>query len=138
MENLEPKVAREVAEQQFNRFCADMDIDHDTEKMDEKDAEGFTKHRETLLVAMMDGRLVLNDDSELVLTPKRGRVQNPITFREPDGATFMAMDRKKNGQDMGKLIALMDEMTKSTPGTCSKLKNVDFKVAQAIVTLFLA
>lgn len=131
-------VAREVAENEFNRFCDDMDIDRDLSKMDEDDTKGFNDNKELIVNAIMDGRLVLNDDSEPVYTPKRGKDSNPLTFREPTGATFMAMDRKKSGQDVGKMIALMDEITRSAPGTCSRLKGVDFKVARSIVTLFLA
>ncbi len=131
-------VAREVAENEFNRFCDDMDIDRDLSKMDEDDTKGFNDNKELIVNAIMDGRLVLNDDSEPVYTPKRGKDSNPLTFREPTGATFMAMDRKKSGQDVGKMIALMDEITRSAPGACSRLKGVDFKVARSIVTLFLA
>ena len=131
-------VAREVAEEEFNRFCDDMDIDRDLSKMDEDDTKGFNDNKDLIVNAIMDGRLVLNDDSEPVYTPKRGKQDNPLTFREPTGATFMAMDRKKSGQDVGKMIALMDEITRSAPGTCARLKGVDFKVARSIVTLFLA
>lgn len=135
---MEHIIAREVAEQEFNRFCTDMDIDNDISKMDEDDQKGFLNNKETLITAIMDGRLTFNDESEPVYTPKRGKFDNPLTFHEPTGASFMAMDRKKSGQDVGKMIALMDELTRSAPGTCSRLKNVDFKVAQSVVTLFLA
>lgn len=130
-------LAREVAEEQFNTFCDDMDIDRDVSKMKEKDAEGFEEQKEIIIGAMMTGRLFLNDDSEPVYTPKRSSIANPLTFREPTGADLMAMDRKKSGEDVGKMFALMDSITKSVPGTCSKLKGPDRKVAQAITVLFM-
>lgn len=130
-------IAREVAEVEFNRFCVDMDIDNNVEKMNEKNAEGFLELKETLISAFVDGRLVLNDDSEPVYTPKRKGIDNPMTFREPNGADLMAMDRKKDGQDMGKFFSLMDSVTKSAPGTCAKLKGPDLKVAKAIMSLFM-
>lgn len=130
-------IAREVAEQQFDQFCEDMDIDNNVEKMDEDDAKGFNTQKELIIVAMMDGRLVLNDDSEPVYTPKRKGFDNPLTFREPSGADQMAMDRKKSGQDVGKMFSMMDSVTKSVPGACSKLKGPDLKVAQAIMFLFM-
>lgn len=131
-------VAREVAEAQFDKFCDDMDIDRNVDKMKEKDAEGFLEQKEIIVEAMIEGRLMLNEDSEPVYTPKRTTVANPLTFREPSGADLMAMDRKKAGEDVGKMFALMDSITKSVPGTCSKLKGPDRKVAQAITVLFLA
>lgn len=130
-------IAREVAEEQFKQFCEDMDIDDNVEKMNEEDSKGFDQNKEVLIEAMMLGRLVLNDDSEPVYTPKRSGFANPLTFREPSGADLMAMDRKKNGQDVGKMFALMDAVTKSVPGACSKLKGPDFKTAQAIMVLFM-
>lgn len=131
-------LAREVAEAEFDKFCDDMDIDRNVDKMNEKDAEGFNENKEIIIKAMVTGRLVLNDDSEPVYTPVRTGVSNPLTFREPSGVDLMAMDRKKSGEDVGKMYALMDSMTKSVPGTCSKLRGIDRKVAQAITVLFMA
>jgi len=131
-------IAREVAENDFNRFCESMDIDNDTAQMTEEDAKEFNENKEILLKAVMDGRLVFNDDGEPEYTPKRGSFPNPLVFKEPTAATYTAMDRQKTGQDVGKMLALMDAMTKSTPGTCSRLANVDFKVARSIAILFLA
>ena len=134
---MEPILAREVAEQQFDKFCDDFDIDRDTDKMKEKDAEGFNEEKEVLIAAFMDGRLELNENSEPVYKPKRPGFPNPLTFREPSGADLMAMDRKKSGEDVGKMFAMMDAVTKSAPGACSKLKGPDFKVAKAIMVLFM-
>ncbi|MEG1884839.1 MAG: hypothetical protein RR182_01025 [Alistipes sp.] len=130
-------VNRENAEIEIQRFFDDMDIDSDVSKLDEDDRKGFLENKEILIGAVMDGRLVINENSEPVYTPKRG-TPNPLTFREPTGATYMAMDQKKTGQDVGKMMALMDAMTKSAPGTTAKLANVDFKVARSIAVLFLA
>lgn len=131
-------VAREVAEQEFQRFTDSMEIDTDTSKMKEDDADGFQDTKEKIISAIMDGRLTVNDQGEPVLTPTRTQMPNGLTFKEPSGADLMAMDRQKNGNDVGKMFALMDSVTKSAPGTCSKLKGKDQKVATAIVTLFLA
>lgn len=134
---MEPILAREVAEQQFYKFCDDFDIDRNTEKMKPEDAEGFNEQKEILIAAFMDGRLELNDASEPVYKPKRPGFPNPLTFHEPSNADLMAMDRKKSGEDVGKMVAMMDAVTKSLPGTCSKLKGPDRKVAQAIMVLFM-
>lgn len=131
-------VAREVAEMQFDKFCDDMAIDTNVEKMKEADADGFNENKEIIIAAMMSGAIILNDDSEPVFTPTRKGFPNPLTFREPSGADLMAMDRKKSGEDVGKMFALMDSITKSVPGTCSKLKGPDLKTAQAIMVLFMA
>lgn len=131
-------VARDVAESEFDRFCELMDIDRDTNKMAEDDAKGFNENKEILIKAITDGRLVISEDGEPEYTPKRGDFPNPLIFKEPNGGTYAAMDRQKSGNDVGKMLALMDAMSRSTPGTCAKLANVDFKVVRAIAILFLA
>lgn len=134
----EPKFGRDVAEQAFEQFCVEMDIDHDVSKMDEKDAEGFNENKELIISAFMDGRLQFNENQEPELTCQRSKIDKPLVFREPSAADYMAMDRKKEGQDVGKMISLMDSVTRTANGTCSKLKGRDFKIAKAIMTLFMA
>lgn len=133
----EYKVSREAAETEFNAFCDALDIDRDVESMNEADQKGFESNRERLVLAIMKGDLVFNDQSLPVYTCRRSDLPNPLTFHEQTGADLMAMDRKKDGQNIGKLLALMDSLTKSAPGTASKLNGVDLKVCTAIVTLFL-
>lgn len=133
----EPKFGREVAEEAFEKFCEEMDLDHDTSKMDSKDAEGFNKVKEIIISAFMDGRLEFNDNQEPVLNCTRSGITQPLTFREPNAADYMAMDRKKEGQTVGKMLAVMDSITRTATGTCSKLKGSDFKIAQAIIQLFM-
>ena len=134
---MEHVLGREVAENEFNKFCDEMDIDRNVEAMNEDDAKGFNEQKEILIAAFMRGALTLNEDSEPVYQPKHKSLPNALTFREPSNADLMAMDRKKSGEDVGKMVALMDSMTKSVPGTCSKLKGIDRKVTQAITVLFM-
>ena len=128
-------IAPEVAEEEFNKFCENADIDNDTDKMDDKDREGFGRLKDLIVRAIVRGSLVFNDDYEPVYTTKHGSTE--LTFREPSGATYMAMDRQKDGNNVGKLVSFIDAITKSAPGTAAKLKGVDFKVARTIAQLFM-
>lgn len=132
-------VARDVAESEFDRFCDSMDIDHDTSKMTEEDAKGFNEQKEYVVKAIMDGRLVIASDGKPEYTPSHeDSPRNTLVFHEPNGGTYAAMDRQKSGNDVGKMLALMDAMTKSAPGTCAKLTGIDFKTSRALTVLFLA
>lgn len=133
----EYKVARDVAEEEFNTLCENVDIDNDTEAMSEEDQKGFEEQKAKLIRAIMRGTLTFNEDGLPVYTPMRSKIDNPLTFHEQTGAHLMAMDRKKEGQNVAKLLSLMDAMTKSAPGTCSKLEGADLKTCMAIITLFL-
>lgn len=134
MENL---VAKEVAEDEFNRFCDLMDIDHNVEAMSEEDAKSFEEPKTILIKAIMQGHLVINENGEPVFTPKNSPKVSELTFREPNGADYMAMDRKKDNQSIAKMWAMADSVTKSTPGTIASLRNRDLKVVQAVMQLFL-
>jgi len=132
------KIAREVAEAEFQRFADMMDLDVDTSDMTEEDRQAFEQQRDRLLAAIQAGALVINEEGEPVFTPTRTADAAPITFREPTGASLMAMDKRKKTEDIAKLYAAMADMSGSHPSTFARMKMADLKIAMAITTLFLA
>lgn len=131
------KVAKEVAEAEFDRFVKSMDLDVDPSDMSEEDKEAFQQQKDRLVGAIQSGALTINDDGEPVFTPQRTKDADTLTFHEPTGASLMAMDRKKKSEDIGKLYAAMADMTRSHSSTFSKMRMADLKVCMAITTLFL-
>ena len=135
----ENKVDIATAEIEFNRFVNAMDLDVSTEGMSADEKRDFTVQRDRIIGVIQSGALIVNDEGEPVYTPQRAKGEvNAITFYEPTGASYLAMDRKKVGEDMGKLFLAMADITKTSSGIFSKMKNTDLKVCMAIVTLFLA
>ena len=134
----EDKIALDVAEQEFDRFTDMMDLDVDVSRMDEEDKKSFESQKRPIIRALQMGSLVINEDGEPVYTPQRaGGDVNPITFHEHTGASLMAMDRKKNGENMGKLYSVMGDMTRTNANLFAKMKGGDLKVCQAIVNLYM-
>jgi hypothetical protein len=131
------KIALEVAEAEFNRFADAMELDVSTDSMDEEDKKGFEQQKSVLLKAIQKGALVFNEAGEPIYTPQRTDDADPITFYEPTGASLMAMDKRKKTEDVGKMYALMGDMTKTSAATFSRMKMADLKVCQAIAVLFL-
>jgi hypothetical protein len=131
------KIAKEVAEQEFNRFVECMDLDVEPADMDEDDRKGFDMQKRRIISAIEAGALTINDQGEPTYTPQRTKDAEPITFYEPTGASLMAMDRRKKNEDVGKMYAIMGDITKTHANTFSKMKMADLKVCQAITTLFL-
>lgn len=131
------KVAREVAENEFQRFVDLMMLDVDVSKMDVEESKSFNQQREIILTAIQRGNMVVDDEGQPIYTPVSDE-GGPITFYEPTGATFMAMDGKKKNADMSKLFAAMADMTRQPPIRFAKMKNRDTKVCMAVFTLFLA
>jgi len=134
---MKEKIAKAVAEADFNRFVLAMDLDVEPADMDQEDKKGFDQQKDRFIAAIQVGSLVVNDDYEPVFTPQRTKDAGPITFHEPTGAALMAMDRKKKTEDIGKLYAAMGEITKNHANVFSKMKMADLKVCMAITTLFL-
>lgn len=132
----EKRVAREVALQEFDRFVEAMDIDGETTGLDPDDAKSFEEAKRKVVRAIEHGHLVIDDKGQPVYTPQGGG--EPITFYEPTGATWMAIDSKKKGQDVGKMVAIMADMTHQPAALFSRLPGRDFKICQTLTNLFLA
>lgn len=131
------KVASDVAEQEFERFCDEMDIDNDESAMDEDDLSGFNKHKRRILRAMANGALVINENGEAVYTPQRTNGAPQLVFHERTGASLMAMDGKKKGHDVTKMYAVLGDMCKCHQSVFAKLKGTDIKVCEALFALLM-
>ena len=132
----DPKIIKEVAEQEFDRFIEAMDIEADPLEMDDEDKEQFKKQKSLVVSRVMAGNVIIDDAGQPVYTVKQGD-GDPITFYEPTGASLMAMDRKKKAEDIGKLYATMADMTKQPIKRFAGMKYRDLKVCIAITSLFL-
>ena len=130
------KVAREVAEAEFIRFCGAMDVDYNTDRMTDEDAKDFNESKGLLLDALQIGVLEIDSDGLAVVYPKKGDIKQ-IKFNELCGADYVAMDNKKDTQSFAKMFAMMGSITKLPPATFSKLKKFDAKVCLSIAKLFL-
>ena len=131
----EPAVARDVAEHELETFAEAMDLDLDPTHMDDEDKKGLDDVKRIVLKAIQRGTLAFNDQSEPMYKCADG---NTYTFKEPNGGNFMAMDRKKQHENVGKMYATMSEMAGVPMKTFATMPNRDLKVCTAVVTLFLA
>lgn len=137
MSTEEVKVAKEIAEAEFERFADAMDLDVSTEGLDDEDKRGLEKHRATIVNAIVAGHLVIDESGQPVYSPREGNT-GAITFREPTGATMMAADQRKKGQDMAKLYAMVAAMTQQPAQRFANMKRRDLRVCEAIAVLFLS
>lgn len=129
------KVAAEVCEQEFKRLCAARRIDDDVASMTEAEAKAFEARKRPLMRAMARKELIVSADGNPVYTPPGGKA---ITFHKATGATLMAGDGYQEGHDVGRLVAVATEMTKSNPGDLSKLELEDFRTVSDIANFLLA
>ena len=135
MAKREFKLDEATAMQEFNRFMDCMDLDRNTDSMDDEDLKGFKMLRGRLIHALRLGTLIVNDEGEPVYTLADGQ---DLTFHEPRGDAFLAMDRKAKNHDIAKMNAVTGVITQQHPGLFSKLPNREYRVCTAITSLFLA
>jgi len=129
-------VSDDVAEQEFGRFVEMMDLDVSPKNMDEDDREAFKQSKQRITRAIKRGSLVVDEHGQPVFTPTEGNDKTPIIFREPTGASFIAMDSKKDGHNIGKMFAAIGDMTGQHPSRFAKMAARDLKVCQAVAGLF--
>ncbi len=136
---VEFKVAKEVAEQEFEKFVEAMDLDVDTTDMDAEDLTAFNKQKNRIVRAIMKGSLTFNENGEAVYTivNKRSKHTDAITFRERSGASLMAMDSKKKGQDVRKTYAVLADMCNVHPSVFAGLVGIDVKICEALFALLM-
>lgn len=133
------KVAKEVAEQEFERFVEEMDLDLDTSQMDAEDLTAFNKQKSRIIRAIERGHLVINENGEAEYTPSNGRSkhQETIVFHERTGASLMAMDSKKKNHDVAKTYAVMADMCKVHQSVFAGLVGTDVKICEALFALLM-
>lgn len=129
---------RETAELEFERWADVMRIDMDMEGLDANDARDKALDKRTFVKAMMEGRLVVDDEGRAVFTPEGEVGVSNLTFRKAKGSALAAMDKAKKTEDIGKVYKCMAEMTRTAPVVFSKMDVADTKICMAIATLFLA
>lgn len=133
------KIANDMAEVEFKRFADAMYLDIDENEMSEDEKSDFSSHKKTIIKALCNGSLIINEGGNPVYSPVRGDSNESITFHEIDGATLIDMDKGKPNENMRKMFSMMQSLTKKPVGYFGKMKkNPDLKVCIAISTLFLA
>jgi len=133
------KVATEVCEADFKRFCNTMDIDVDPKGQDDDDKKSLNDCKRTMMRAMERGFLVVSDEGEPVYTPQGGdpEFRSAITFHEPKGEAWMARDGIKDTHDTKKMYSTMANMTGLSVARFNRMAGRDLKVCVAVTLLFL-
>jgi len=130
----------ETAENEFQRFVDMMGLDVDEDHMDKDDLKSFHKLKRRILVYIQRGHVVVNETGEIEFRkfPRSPKIEaSSLVFHEPGGDAFMSMDSKEDGHNVAKMHAIMATMTKRPAAMFSNVVGMDYKVMQAIVTLFL-
>jgi hypothetical protein len=135
----EPVVARDVAEQEFERFMESNGLSV-PQKMNAADRESYEEARRRVVEAMMAGSVVVDErdgDIVAIFTPVASKDKTPIVFREPEGHAIIAMDGERPEHGARKGVVFLASMTGQDKSRFAKLKLRDWKIVDAIGGLFV-
>ncbi|WP_304333555.1 hypothetical protein [Brachyspira innocens] len=137
---MEIKIERKTAEIEFNDFCEMWDIDNDVSIMSEEDKEGFEKQKNTIIKAIMQGRLTLNKEDRTlnyIVSEFSEKSGEELKIRRLKGADYMSMDNYKEKENVHKMYSVIGNMIGRDPKFISNLDGADSKLLQAIMILFI-
>jgi hypothetical protein len=131
---------RETAKREFDRWVEASRIDMDVDGLDVDDVSDSAANEHKIIKAIMDGRLVINEDGFAVFSPP-GR--DSITFDKNEADLLGAADRVKvlKGREFQakKMYAMLAAWSGTSIATFSNgMHQADRKVCMALITLFLA
>ena len=135
------KFDRETAENEFNLFCDNNEIEHDEAAMNDDEKSSFDAIKKRFIKACMAGRVEV-DGTSLKYTishfAQEGFKGDVLTLKRPSGHAFSAMDGFKDDRSIGRQIAFMSAMAGKEQKYFSKIDGSDWKFVQDISTLFLS
>lgn len=132
-----PKIAKEVAESDFDRFVAEMDLDLSTDGMDAEDRTQLEQSKRRIVNAIFAGSLVVDATGIPTFTPRRSEDREPIVFAQPKGADFMQADLIRKNRDIEKSYAIMAASTRQPLSRYATMVWSDLRVCQAIINLYM-
>lgn len=134
------KVSVDAATADFERFAECMDLDLDTKDMGREEKVDFEALKGQFVSALCTGKITVNEAGEptvhFALPPNPD--DTSVTFHEPTGSAFLALDKGQKNADISKQFMMMGEICGCQHALFSKLKNRDLKICRMVLALFLA
>lgn len=137
-EDSKKKMTLEVAENEFDRFVEEWDIDGNIDAMSGEDRDSFKQQKDRIVRQILQGNATVDEHGNIayILRHPKGELTD-LSFNVPDGAAYMAMDQYKERQSVHKLNAFMGAMTKQPPRLFSSMDGRDIKFCMGVTLLFL-
>lgn len=126
----EPKVAPEVALEDFNRMCVARRIDLDESDWDDDDRKSFAALKKLIVKAICSGSLTVDDSGDPSYTTPSGA---SFKFKKATGATLIAMDGKTG---TAKVFAALADMSGKATSHFGQLEVADLNLLANLFTLF--
>ena len=137
-ENKIPKIAFEVAEEEFVRFAEAWELDIDVSTMTEEDSDSFRTQKRRVIQKIMDGKAVVKEDGDIEYTLKKaiGKL-NVVTLSIPPWGGWTDMDRGRKDKNMMKFTHYCANAINQPVTVLTRMHGIDAKFIQGVYSLFL-
>lgn len=125
-----PKIAKEVAEDEFLRLCAARHVETDESDWTESDKASFAVIRGHIVKLLCSGRLTVNVDGNPSYVALSGK---GFTFGKATGAALISMDGKDS---TARMFAAFAEMSGNPVNEFGKLELADVNHLSSLYSLF--
>ncbi len=134
---VEAVVAAEVAEDEFVRFCETIDLEIDD--LDDEDAKKFKGLKNTVIKAMMVGRVTISDEGLPTVSLKYPVGEfSSVTFKLPTGERFVAAGDTKSTNSVTQGWKILSDFTGVPSPIFGKMRRKpDLQTLDAVGALFL-
>lgn len=136
----ENKISKEMAEDEFKKWCELNDLDCDESVMSDEDKAAFEPLKNRIVKAIEKGVAVIDGDTiEYTLSEKyEGSMAGmKITINPPTGRMFSGMDGYKDTQQIKKIQGAMSALCGVDTGVFNKMKIADWKFFNNVCILFM-
>jgi hypothetical protein len=135
------KIDRKTAEEEFNRFCENNEIENIESSMEEEEKTTFNDIKERFIKVCCEGRAEV-DGTSLKYTiskfSKEGFKGEVVTIQRPGGAAYSAMDSTKDRENVKRLNCFLSAITGKEVSYFTKIDGKDWKFFNAVAQLFLS
>ena len=134
--DMETKVTKEVAEQEFERFAATARLDMDKPRND-NDRLAIDESRELFIYYVMKGLITVDDDGYATVHTECVDLPEVKFSNRPKVMHRRAVDRVKNTSQASQGMAVIADVVGKPTALLNKLDDVDYQVVELVYLLFL-
>ena len=128
-------ISKEVAKEEFDRWIKAMRIKIEREGLNLNDVRDNKESAIVIIDTIVEGRIIISDEGILTFITEDNQ---SIVFHRPKGHMLLAMSKRKQSDDFGKIFASLAEITKTSSITFANMYESDLNVCMEIYGLFLA
>jgi hypothetical protein len=127
------KVSKDVAQQEFERWAEEFEIDITTNDLDGEELKAFEAFKNKFIKRVESGALTVDEDGVIELTP-RGDSEDPLKFDEPTGSLLSA--RQKNDTDIQAARRVLAAWSGVPPKRFADMTLRDFTFCSELLAFF--